>query len=51
MVIRDGYYSVGAVSFVVGVLVMVTVVVPGVAYLEGLPDSAWRLKRRAKRSL
>jgi PAT family acetyl-CoA transporter-like MFS transporter 1 len=46
MVVSDGYYSVGSASFIAGCFVLVFVVLPGVKYLESLPDSVWRLQER-----
>jgi hypothetical protein len=45
-VISDGYYSVGSFSFILGCVVLVFVVFPGVKYLESLPDSVWLLQKR-----
>jgi hypothetical protein len=45
-IVSDGYYSVGSLSFVLGCIVLVLVVSPGVKYLESFPDSVWLLQKR-----
>ncbi len=43
--IVDGYYIVGAVCVVIGLVVMRTVVIPRTRAMEALPQSAWMIRR------
>jgi PAT family acetyl-CoA transporter-like MFS transporter 1 len=45
-VISDGYYFVGSWSFILGCVVLIGIVAPGVKYLESLPDSVWLLQKK-----
>lgn len=42
---RDGYYIVGMISFVVGLLTLLFYIKPMVKRLQVVPDRAWRLKK------
>ncbi|KAI9220774.1 acetyl-coenzyme A transporter 1-domain-containing protein [Blastocladiella britannica] len=42
---RDGYYLVGTVSFLVGIVILVQIVRPQVRALERLPLAMWKVKQ------
>ena len=46
--LSDGYYTVGASCFIMGVLTFFLFIRPGVANIEKLPERAWRLSKYTK---
>ncbi|KAJ1498873.1 hypothetical protein HMI56_004728 [Coelomomyces lativittatus] len=42
---RDGYYSVGILSVLVGIVTLVYLIYPKIRYLEKLPSKVWKIRK------
>lgn len=49
VITSDGYFTVGSLSFILGLAILLVIIIPGVGYIEGLNDQIWRLQKEPEK--